>query len=303
MELNQYRYFLTVATTGSFQLAADKLFISRQAISQSVIQMEKSLGYPLFLRTKNGLMLTKEGELFFPRIKTLVSIQKQMENDMLRCSENSPQVVKLYYTNTTFNLYEDSLLAFQEKCKGEFRLQMEGCQESDCCHLLQEAKADIIISTFIPRSESCKTKLLAQYPLCLMLSEKHRLAGNGEITIGDLAGETFLAYVSGDKEETEVCLPDCLLTGVENARYEYSNDLIYLFHRVRNDRGLLLGVTENMAELLKGVVFKPFPPAGDWNHYFTVSDSFSSRIPGSDFSDRFFKFLSSRLKTRHKSHS
>lgn len=302
MELNQYRYFLTVASTGSFQLAADKLFITRQAISQSVIQMEKSLGYPLFLRTRTGLVLTKEGELFLPRIKSLVSIQEQMESDMHRCSEKSPQVIRLYYTNTTYSLYEDSLLEFQRQCEGEFHLHLEGCQESDCCRLMHEAKADIIISTFIPRFEGCRTKLLVHYPLCLMMSEGHRLAGKDDISIQDLAGETFLAYVSGDKGETEVCLPDCLLTGVENGCYDYSNDLIYLFHRVRNNRGLLLGVTENLRDLLKGVVYKPFPQAGDWNHYFTVSDSFTSRILGSDFSDRFFKFLSARMKPKGQAH-
>ena len=41
MELRQLKYFLAVADARSFVAAADTLFISRQAISKSVAQLEQ----------------------------------------------------------------------------------------------------------------------------------------------------------------------------------------------------------------------------------------------------------------------
>ena len=298
MELYQYKYFLTAADAGSFQLAADRLFITRQAISQSIAQMEKVLGYPLFHRSKKGLILTKEGELFLPRIKNLVSIQEEMECDMQKFCMKSRQIVRLYYTHTLYNLYEDYFMDFQNQCVNGVTLQISGCQEADCGRLLQDAEADIVISTFMPQFERCHTKLLAQYPLSLMLSEDHRLAKKDEIGLEDLNGETFLAYNSGEKNNSKLYLPECILTGVENSQYQISDDLIYLFHRVRNNRGLLMGVPENLNGLLNGVIYKAFPLAGCWNHYYTVSDSFKSKCFIPDFSERLFKYLTAQIKKR-----
>ena len=296
MELYQYRYFLAAADAGSFQVAADRLLITRQAISQSISQMEKILGYSLFHRSKDGLILTKEGEIFFPRIKTLISIQEEMERDMHRCCTDSRQTVRLYYTHTLYNLYENCFLDFQKQCDNGVTLKISGCQEVDCGRLLQDSEADIVISTFMPKFNGAHSRLLAQYPLSLMLSETHRLAKKDEIGLDDLRGETFLAYNSGEKNESKVYLPDCILTGVENSSHQLSDDLIYLFHRVRNNRGILLGVPENLDGLLKGVVFKPFPLAGYWNHYYTVSDSFKSKCFMSGFSDKLFQYITSLNK-------
>ena len=43
MELRQIRYFLAVADARSFVAAAEKQFVSRQAISKSVAQLEEEL--------------------------------------------------------------------------------------------------------------------------------------------------------------------------------------------------------------------------------------------------------------------
>ncbi len=64
MQIKQLEYFLTVAECQSFKKAADQLFISRQALSQSIITLEEELSFPLFVRLKQGVILTLEGEQF-----------------------------------------------------------------------------------------------------------------------------------------------------------------------------------------------------------------------------------------------
>ena len=64
MQIKQLEYFLTVTECQSFKKAADQLFISRQALSQSIITLEEELNFPLFVRLKQGVILTLEGEQF-----------------------------------------------------------------------------------------------------------------------------------------------------------------------------------------------------------------------------------------------
>ena len=56
MDINYelYKVFYHVATTLSFSEAANKLFISQSAVSQSIKALEKKLNQKLFIRSDTG---------------------------------------------------------------------------------------------------------------------------------------------------------------------------------------------------------------------------------------------------------
>jgi len=62
MELLSIKYFLCVAESESFAKAAEALFVSRQALSQQILRLEKFYGVKLFIRN-NPVELTKEGKI------------------------------------------------------------------------------------------------------------------------------------------------------------------------------------------------------------------------------------------------
>lgn len=65
INLEYYKIFYYVAKHKSITLAADELFISQPAVSQSIKQLENSIGGNLFLRTSKGVSLTPEGEVLY----------------------------------------------------------------------------------------------------------------------------------------------------------------------------------------------------------------------------------------------
>lgn len=65
VNLEYYKIFYYVAKHKSITLAADELFISQPAVSQSIKQLENSIGGNLFLRTSKGVSLTPEGEVLY----------------------------------------------------------------------------------------------------------------------------------------------------------------------------------------------------------------------------------------------
>lgn len=60
-----YKIFYYCALNKSFSIAAQKLFISQSAVSQSIKGLEKQLGVTLFFRKSRNMQLTSEGELLF----------------------------------------------------------------------------------------------------------------------------------------------------------------------------------------------------------------------------------------------
>lgn len=80
-KLDYYRIFYETARHQSFSLAAKHLYISQSAISQCIGQLEKDLGTKLFIRSRRGIILTREGNLLFQKVET--AIQNIMQGETL----------------------------------------------------------------------------------------------------------------------------------------------------------------------------------------------------------------------------
>ncbi|GAA0698635.1 LysR family transcriptional regulator [Paraclostridium ghonii] len=64
MQINQLRYFIEVARTGSMNQAASNLFISQPNLSKAISNLEEEFKIKIFDRTNRGVKLTKEGKDF-----------------------------------------------------------------------------------------------------------------------------------------------------------------------------------------------------------------------------------------------
>ncbi len=73
MELRKLEYFLAVAEQGSYRKAADKIHVSQPSLSQQVTSLEEELGFPLFVRSKKGVVLTNAGLSFQRSVKRILN--------------------------------------------------------------------------------------------------------------------------------------------------------------------------------------------------------------------------------------
>lgn len=80
MRIEQLKYFLEVARTGSITAAADNLFISQQSLCTSLNRLEKEIGLKLFHRTKRGTTLTEDGQILGVYIADILDSYHRFEN-------------------------------------------------------------------------------------------------------------------------------------------------------------------------------------------------------------------------------
>ncbi len=64
---------VAVGRLGSFSKAADAVSLSQPAVTRSVADLERQLGYPLFHRTSRGVLPTQEGSVFLERAQRILS--------------------------------------------------------------------------------------------------------------------------------------------------------------------------------------------------------------------------------------
>jgi len=87
MELQQLKYYQTVAHIGKISEAAEALFLSAPALSTSISRLEKELGMPLFDRTNNRIVLNAQGQIFLKYVNqvfaSLDSARQELRQSVL----------------------------------------------------------------------------------------------------------------------------------------------------------------------------------------------------------------------------
>ena len=174
MELRQLRYFLAVADARSFVSAAEKLFVSRQAISKSVSQLEEELKVSLFMRDSNGAFLTPAGVMFYERIHTLVTELDSVRSQMLSYGARYHQRIRIAFSVGTVQLLEQQLLDYRDK-QHNADISYEEQPEELCRQLLMEHKADVIVTTGRLQDPLFITRQIISSPFGILIREQKEL--------------------------------------------------------------------------------------------------------------------------------
>lgn len=77
MNINHMKAFLEVARNGSFQIAADNLYITQSTVSARIKALEDQLNTSLFIRKRDGSELTSSGKNFMRYASTAVRAWEQ----------------------------------------------------------------------------------------------------------------------------------------------------------------------------------------------------------------------------------
>lgn len=73
---------LMVAELQNFTKAAQALSMTQPAVSHHIKQLEEELGAPLFIRGKNGLLLTPQGEIAIQYARRIKALDEKMRLEL-----------------------------------------------------------------------------------------------------------------------------------------------------------------------------------------------------------------------------
>ncbi len=100
MELQQLKYFKTVADIGKISEAAESLFVSAPALSTSISRLEKELGCPLFDRTNNRILLNAQGQIFLKHVNQVFASLESAKQEMQQSLQPQNPRISLLSVNT-----------------------------------------------------------------------------------------------------------------------------------------------------------------------------------------------------------
>lgn len=68
LKLSQLQYFRAVSEYQSFTKASEYLHITQPSLSKAIRELEDEVGFALLLRTKNGVVLTENGQIYLKQV-------------------------------------------------------------------------------------------------------------------------------------------------------------------------------------------------------------------------------------------
>ena len=195
MDIRQLHYFLVLCDEMNYSRAAQRLFLSRQALRQSISALEAELCGPLFLSAHHKLTLTDRG-MSLQRHATPVVEQFQQMQASLRAEIQSAQPVRIGISVSLVPDYLPGLETQLDKFRQQyphvemrFRMMDNDAVADDVEQ--GELDAGLVIDLGCAAPVLARTTLRAD-PACLLVPRGHAFWDKESIPLTELRGQRVL---------------------------------------------------------------------------------------------------------------
>ena len=147
MDINYelYKVFYHVAKSLSFSEAAETLFISQSAVSQSIKTLEKRLNQTLFIRSTKRVALTKEGELLLKHVEPAINLISRGENQLCADPKSGIQL-RIGASDTICRYYLVPYLNNFHNQYPNIHIKVTNGTSLQCAKLLERNEVDVIVT-------------------------------------------------------------------------------------------------------------------------------------------------------------
>ena len=141
-----YKVFYHVAKSLSFSDAAQALFISQSAVSQSIKVLERRLGQTLFIRSTKKVALTKEGEILFKHIEPAINLIIKGEGQLVSAKESGGVQLRIAASDTICRYFLVPFFNEFHKQYPDVHIKVMNATSQNCVSYLEGNQADLIIT-------------------------------------------------------------------------------------------------------------------------------------------------------------
>lgn len=206
MTLQQLKYVITVAETGTITEAAKKLYISQPSLTNAIHDLEKEMNVEIFHRTNKGIDISKEGEDFLGYARQVLEQAAILEDKYKNGSGGKKQFcVSTQHYSFAVNAFVDLIQQYGQE---EYDFSLRETQTYEIIEDVAKMKSEIGILFLNEFNEKVLRKLMKAndlefHPLFtarphVFISRRHPLADHTIITNEELEAYPYLSFEQGE---------------------------------------------------------------------------------------------------------
>ena len=230
MEMQQVRYFLSLARTLNFTRAAEECHVSQPSLTRAIRMLEEELGGELLRRERQQSHLTELGQHMLPLLQRCYDSAlsaKDLARSM-KTSEIAPLSIAVSRT-VNMALLMPPLHELSRAYPG-LQLKVKRGTALEICELLKEGQVELAVAGPLREAwDRLDRWPVLDEPYELVFHPGHALARRNEIEIDHLAGERFLVQCDCEMaDEIGSCLGASGIAYACTCEVETDHDLIAL---------------------------------------------------------------------------
>lgn len=206
MTLQQLRYAITVAETGTITEAAKKLYISQPSLTNAIHELEKEMNLVIFQRTNKGILLSGEGEEFLGYARQVLEQVSILEDKYKGNGGGKKQFcVSTQHYSFAVNAFVDLIKEYGQE---EYDFSLRETQTYEIIEDVAHMRSEIGILFLNDFNETVLRKILKTNDLefhelfvakpHVFISRKHPLADRQVITNQELEAYPYLSFEQGE---------------------------------------------------------------------------------------------------------
>ncbi|MCC9656389.1 LysR family transcriptional regulator [Rhodopirellula halodulae] len=190
MDIDQLKYFQSVAETKSFTEAAARMNLSQPALSRSIQRLEEEFGQPFFERKPRCVELTDAGLLFQRSATQILRIVEDAKAEISDDGETGKIRVGAIPTIAPYFL-PDLLRQFSDEFPRSHLIVHENTTD-ELLKRIKQGEIDLAILAEPITEKYVEVKPLLEEELYLLLPPQHALCEKKQIRLEDVEEESFV---------------------------------------------------------------------------------------------------------------
>ncbi|WP_018887752.1 LysR family transcriptional regulator [Paenibacillus massiliensis] len=255
MTLQQLKYVIEIATRGSMNEAAKRLFVSQPSLSNAIRELEQELRITIFERTNKGISLSKEGVEFLSYARQVVEQAELLEGRYLN-AKPSPQHFAVSTQHYAFAVNAFVKLV-QEYGQEEYELALRETKTHEIIQDVRTLRSEIGILYLNEFNEKVMRRLLKDANLefhslfiakpHIFISVNNPLAKQDVVSIHQLEPYPYLSFEQG--EYNSFHFSEEILSTLSHPKSIRVNDRATLFNLLIGLNGYTISTGVLSAEL------------------------------------------------------
>ena len=199
MEIEQLKYFKTVATMQHMTRAAEVLAISQPALSKSIANIEQHLGVPLFNREGRSIYLNRFGELFLQSVNIILEEYERIKEEFEDIIKPGSGEVSFGFIHTLGMEIVPELIASTTATFPNMQFSLTQATSLNLLKRLEEGAIDLCLSQKIESKViEIETEELFVEELFVIVPTTHPLSKRESVKLEEVKSEPFIAIKKGN---------------------------------------------------------------------------------------------------------
>ena len=192
MDAKKLEILMTAVDLGSFSRASEVVGYTQSGLTHLVNSLEREIGFPLIVRSHNGISLTEQGRDLMPDIRQFLQANASLENRIQGIREKQTETIRIAaYASIAMFWMPEILYRFRRICPNvdvDLRMVDHALEPFE---LLQDGKTDVI---FASRQNygTCEWTPLYHELLYAILPKDYPLKSSSEFPLKEFEGKEFL---------------------------------------------------------------------------------------------------------------